>query len=76
VGLKAIAEKKLAYTLYQSDGGLLLSVVCGGVGIHVLNIPLSSEESAQATASAESLEALADKIRSNPSSYASRRIKL
>jgi hypothetical protein len=77
VALKAIAEKKWAYTLFQSEGGgYVLSVVCGGPAMYELNIPLSSQESAQAMASTESLDALAEKIRSNPKSYASRSIKL
>lgn len=39
--LNKIAEKKWTYTLYESDGNYLLSVICGGAAMYELNIPIA-----------------------------------
>lgn len=37
-----LAEERWTYILYKSDASYILSVVCGGVGLFELNIPLSN----------------------------------
>lgn len=41
MALTKILEKKWSYTLYNADGVYIVSVVCGGVGLFEINIPLS-----------------------------------
>jgi hypothetical protein len=76
VALKKIAEKPWMYTLYEVDQHLLLTVVCGDVGIYELNIPLGPEDSARVIHDHDYLEQLAVEIMNNPSKYASQSVPL
>ena len=43
--MKKLIEKNWDYTLFQrDDNSLLLSVVCGNVGIYIMDIPLNTDE--------------------------------
>jgi len=74
--LKQIAEKKWVYTLYQSDDGYILSVLCGSSAMYQLNIPLSKNESDKAIGDADYLNELVKDIQQHPKKYASRSIKI
>lgn len=69
---KIVAQKKWVYTLYNTDQGLLFSVVCGGIGLFNVDIALSAEEAAHAKENSSFLDSLAEKIRNNPEPYMSR----
>ena len=65
-----------AHSLYKIGNQYVLSVVYGMIAMDELNIPLNSEETAQALASPASLLALAATIREHPRSYDARHITL
>lgn len=70
MALKKIRQKAWMYTLYESDGSYILSVVCGGVAMYELNIPLSPDEASKAVSDEAFVETLAKNIASNPHQYA------
>lgn len=70
-----IKEKKWVYTLYQSNRGIILSVLCGGVGMYELDILLTEEESIKAQNDDNFLEMLATDVRENPSSFERRKVE-
>jgi hypothetical protein len=43
MALNKVAQRQWTYTLYESDGAYVLSVVCGVVAIYELNIPLADD---------------------------------
>lgn len=62
------------FTLYDDNGHYVLSVVCGGVGMYDVNVPLDSEECASYREEGEAfLETLAYKIARDPNRYRDRR---
>lgn len=71
-----LAEKRWTYTLYKSDESYILSVVCGGVGLFELNIPLSNEDGVKALADEGFLERLVAEIANDPTKYAGRSISI
>jgi len=70
-----VFQESWSYTLYRDGARYILSVVCGGVGMYSLNIPLDGEE-AGVVGSQEAVADLAKKIRTAPKQYADRSIKL
>lgn len=71
-----LKQKSWSYTLYDSEIGPVLSVVCGGAGMFELNIPLTPDEFAQANGDEDSLMALVRAVTSAPDHYASRSIAI
>lgn len=71
-----LAEKRWTYTLYKSDESYILSVVCGGVGLFELNMPLSNEDGVKALADEGFLERMAAEIANDPTKYSGRSISL
>jgi hypothetical protein len=72
-----IAEKSWTYTLYKGeDGAIVLSVVCGGVGMYELNIPLDHDTASKAIADEVFLAECASDIRDHPERYAGRSIRV
>jgi hypothetical protein len=71
-----LKQQPWSYTLYGSDIGPVLSVVCGGAGLFELNIPLTPDEFALANGDEDSLMALVRTVTSAPDSYASRSIAI
>jgi hypothetical protein len=69
-----IARKDWYYILYRSDEGLLLSVLCGTVGMYDVTVLLTAEEAARYRADERYLDELAGAIRYSPDSYLHRRI--
>lgn len=67
------AQKKWVYTLYKTDEGMLLSVVCGGVAMFNVDVLLSDEEVRQSKQDESFIDALAEKIRNNPKQYTPRK---
>lgn len=69
-----IARKDWYWILYRSTDGLLLSVLCGTIGMYELTVRLSEAEEASYRADAGYLDELAAAIRYAPDSYRERRI--
>lgn len=65
-----------SHTLYRSHDGYVLSVLCGGVGLYVLNIPLSDDEARRYLVDESAVAELAALIRSAPHVYAARSVVL
>ena len=73
---RKISEKAWSYTLYETDDGRVLSVVCGGAAIYELNILLEPDDGLGAVSDCAFLDLLASDIRSNPDKFASRAVKI
>lgn len=66
-----VTQKKWVYTLYKVDEGLLLSVVCGGVGMFNVDLLLSASEAEEIKKNPEYIDELAEKVRNSPQKYTS-----
>jgi len=64
-----VAQKKWVYTLYKTDKGMLLSVVCGSVAMFNADVLLSNEDACRAEQDESFRELLAERVRSNPKQY-------
>ncbi|TWB41946.1 hypothetical protein [Nitrospirillum pindoramense] len=73
---RKVAEKAWTYILYETGTGHVLSVLCGGIGIYELNIPLTTAEAARALADSAYLDGLAAEIRMHPQQFAARSVTL
>ncbi len=71
-----LKQQPWSYTLYDSDIGPVLSVVCGGTGMFELNIPLTPEEFAQVSGDEDATMALVRAITDAPDRYAARSIAI
>jgi hypothetical protein len=76
MALIKLAEKRWTYILYKSDDSYILSVVCGGVGLFELNIPLSNEDGKKAFEDKLFLEKIAAEIANDPKKYSSQSISI
>ena len=76
MGLNKIAQKQWTYTLYESQGTYVLSVVCGGVGVYELNIPLTADDAEKAILDSAYLDKLVSEIANNPHKFASKSIQI
>lgn len=77
--MNAIPLLSNAWVLYELEQPyrLVLSVLCGGVALYELNIELTHEEREEyMAAGAVVLEALADKVRTQPHRFQSHHVKL
>ncbi|MDC7235937.1 MAG: hypothetical protein PQJ58_22125 [Spirochaetales bacterium] len=75
--MNKITEEKWSYILLDDDGLLLLSVLCGTVGIYDTNIYLNEYEEGQYKVSGEAyIKELAGKIRMSPKSYHDRHVRI
>ena len=73
--MKSILRKDWNYILYDNYGSLLISVICGTVGLFERNINLNNEELELYQKGGELyLDSLAEEIRSNPNNYNSRHV--
>lgn len=70
-----VFQESWSYTLYRDGDRYILSVVCGGVGMYELNIPLDDGE-AKVVGNQQAVAELAKKIRTDPKNYSARSIKL
>lgn len=66
---EVVAQKKWVYTLYKTDEGMLLSVVCGGAAMFNVDVLLSKEEASQAKQDDCFVDSLAERIRNSPKKY-------
>lgn len=64
-----IAKENWSFALYKQDDRFILSVVCGGVGLYELNIPVSSEDVRKGLADNDYLRRIADRVRTYPKEY-------
>lgn len=76
MALNKIRQKAWTYTLYESDGRYILSVVCGGAAMYELNVPLDDADGSKAAVDDEYLDTLAKEIAGNPHKFAQRSVKL
>lgn len=76
MALNKVAEKKWTYTLYESEGKYVLSVVCGGVAMYELNIPLASDDAEKAISDSAYLDMLASEIANNPHKFATQSVRI
>jgi hypothetical protein len=74
--LTKIAEKKWSYTLYKSEQGYVLSVLCGGSAMYEINVLLTPDEEAKVLAGGNALDEMASSISDNPNAYLVRNIQL
>ena len=74
--METIIQKQWDYTFSKKDDGqLLLSVVCGSVGLFEVDIVLNQEETDQYNELGEVyIDELAKQIRHNPNDWSSRKI--
>jgi hypothetical protein len=77
MGAEKIAGKRWLYTLYKlDDGTIVLSVLCGGVAMYELNIPLDEDRAAKALRDEDFLDSYANAIRGDPQKYADLSIRM
>jgi len=69
-----IARKDWYWILYRSGERLLLSVLCGTVGMYDLTLRLSDEEEARYRSDPGYLDELAAAVRYSPDSYRERSV--
>jgi hypothetical protein len=70
---RILREKSWSYTLSQlPDQSVVLSVLCGTVGMYMLHLPLDAETAATVMGNDKLLEKMADQIREHPDQYAER----
>ena len=75
--MKQLINSRWNYILYEKEGKLLLSVVCGTVGMFDRNIYLTDLEKENFDLKGKSfIEKFANEIRNDPSKYESRHVKL
>lgn len=74
--LRQVVTKAWSYTLYETDGQYVLSVLCGSAAMYELNIPLEPDDVARVTSDGAFLDSLATEIRDNPHRFAARSIKI
>lgn len=75
--MKRLIDKGWEYILYQTDdNNLILSVVCGTVGLYDVNIQLNDEEKDKFEKDGtEFMDELALDVSSNPPKYRNRHIQ-
>ena len=76
MALEKLVEKRWTYILYNADGRYILSVVCGGVGLFELNLPLSDADGVRALNDSDFLDRLAAEVSDDPDRYISQSISL
>ena len=74
--MKTLAEKSWSHTLFDRNGEIVLSVVCGGAAIYEFNVRLTDEEVVRVMGSDAELNALADAVRCNNAAFLDRQVKL
>jgi len=73
--MKEILRYQWNYILCETEGGLLLSVICGTAALYETNIFLNENETENYNdRGKEFIQELAEKIRNNPDSYRERYI--
>jgi len=73
--MEKLIDKKWDYTLFKKDDKLILSAVCGSVGVFEMNVILTPSEIEEYDQQGEQyIETLARKIQQSPSSYKPRHI--
>jgi hypothetical protein len=75
--MEKIIDKKWDYTLYKKEDELILSAVCGSVGVFEMNVVLTPSEVEEYDQQGEQyIETLARRIQRTPSNYKSRHIEI
>lgn len=75
--MKELLNSRWNFILYEKEEKLLLSVVCGSVGLFDRNIYLTEEEESHFKLDGVSyIEKLAKDIRTDPSKYEIRHVKI
>jgi hypothetical protein len=75
--MKELIKESWSHILYEKDGELILSVICGGVALFDVNIVLNEEERSTFEKHGQDyINTLAGDIRSHPSKFAERNIRI
>jgi hypothetical protein len=73
--MNVIAEKLWSWLLFEEEAKLLLSVVCGGVGVYDVDFELTGEEIASyRQGGSVCVDQLANLARTKPAEFESRRL--
>lgn len=73
--MKVVGEESWSWMLFDDDGVLVLSVVCGGVGVYDIAFQLNDSESGQVRADGfEAAAALAQAVRADVENYFARHL--
>jgi hypothetical protein len=73
--MNVIAEKPWSWLLFEEEAKLLLSVVCGGVGVYDVDFELTGEEIASyRQGGSVYVDQLANSVRAKPAEFESRRL--
>ena len=74
--MKILEQEKWSWSLYKQDDELILSVVCGSVGIYEQAMALNKQEiMAYKSGGSSYLSELANRVRSAPDSFVNRVVK-
>lgn len=74
--MKPISQEAWSWTLYKDADSLILSVLCGSVGLYSVEFPLTPEEAARFDSDGKVfIAALAEAVRMSPDLYAQRRLR-
>jgi hypothetical protein len=75
VPMKVVAEQPWSWLLFEDKTKLFLSVVCGGVGVHDVDIQLTRDEIEHySQAGSGYVDHLANSIRAKPADFQSRQL--
>jgi hypothetical protein len=73
--MNVIAEQAWSWLLFEEEAKLLLSIVCGGVGVYDVDFELTGEEIASyRQAGSDYVDQLANSVRAKPAVFESRRL--
>lgn len=73
--MKVLAEEAWSWMLFEHEGNLLFSVLCGSVGLFDINIALSAQERELFSIEGEAfLKRLAHQVRHDPASFQARQV--
>ncbi|RZJ60014.1 MAG: hypothetical protein EOO45_24940 [Flavobacterium sp.] len=73
--MEELSGRSWDYTLYRNGADLILSVVCGTVGIYEVNVKLDKEETRRYEGEGEDyIATFAKSVRNDPNEYTSRHI--
>lgn len=71
--MKEVLKKQWSYTLYESDEGYALSVICGTVALYTIQVQLNEEEvDAFKVNGVDYIDSLVKTIQSEPDKFKDR----
>lgn len=73
--MKTLAERPWSHTLFERNGEIILSVLCGGAAVYEFDVRLTEEEIGRVVGDEAELDALAEAIRSDNAAFVDRQVK-